>query len=183
MDLVRDGNTARVLPYPEPEFPDKDSEGSPSPAPEQPHHHARLKRTDWVIGAGLTLSVGMACLFIADMIPAFLLQSMDFWFESDTVREVSNMTSTTDDHSRTSVHPLFSILTFVPVYLVKHTLAIPPLRAVLYVTSILGGIWIGTLYLLLRLLGCRTLDACIFTALGLSSASAIFWLPVPNSYT
>jgi hypothetical protein len=31
MTLERDGNTARVLPYPEPEFPDKDSEGSPSP--------------------------------------------------------------------------------------------------------------------------------------------------------
>ena len=180
MGFVRDGNTARALPYPEPEFPDKGTEVSPSPAPEQPHHTIRLQRTDWVIAALLTLSVGMACLFIADMIPAFLLQSMDFWFESDTVREVSNMISTTDDHSRTSVHPLFSILTFIPVYLVKHTLAIPPLQAVLYVTSILGGIWMGTLYLLLRLLGCRTLDACVFTALGLSSASAIFWLPVPN---
>ena len=65
----------------------------------------------------------------------------------------------------------------------KQALAISPLRAVLYVTSIVGGLWIGTLYLLLRLLGCRKLDASIFTILGLSSASAIFWLPVPNSYT
>ena len=86
MGFLRDGNTARALPYPEPEFPDKGPKVSPSPAPEQPHHTVRLQRTDWVIAALLTLSVGMACLFIADMIPAFLLQSMDFWFESDTVR-------------------------------------------------------------------------------------------------
>ncbi len=183
MGFLRDGNTARALPYPEPEFPDKDTEVSPSPVQEQPHHTARLEPTDWVVAAVLTLSVSIACFFIAESIPAFLLQSMDFWFESDTVREVSNMTSTTDDHSRTSVHPLFSILSFVPVYLVQHALAIPPLQAVLYVTSILGGLWMGTLYLLLRLLGCRTLDASVFTSLGLSSASAIFWLPVPNSYT
>ena len=39
----------------------------------------------------LAMIVGVACLFIADTIPSFLLQSMDFWFEADTIREVSNM--------------------------------------------------------------------------------------------
>lgn len=183
MGFIRDDNTARPLPYPEPEFPEQGIGDFPSPEQQQPRHTAQLNGSDWVMAACLTLSVGIACLLIANTIPAFLLQSMDFWFESDTVREVSNMISTTDDHSRTSVHPLFSILTFAPVYLVKHALAIPPLQAVLYVTSLLGGAWIGTLYLLLRLLGCRMLDASVFTTLGLSSASAIFWLPVPNSYT
>lgn len=183
MGFVGDGNTRRKPIYHEPRFPDGDSEVSPQPAPKQPLHPARLDRTDWLAASLLTLSVGVACLVLADLIPSYLLHSMDFWFESDTVREVSNMTSVTDDHSRTSVHPLFSILTFVPVYLVKHALAIPPLQAVLYVTGIIAGVWSGTLYLLLRLLGCRKLDASIFTALGLSSASALFWLPMPNSYT
>lgn len=183
MGIVRGGNTARPFPYHETEAPADATEASPTSPPKQEPHFAWLDRMDWLVAALLTLSVGVACLLIADTIPSFLLHSMDFWFEADTVREVSNMTSATDDHSRTSVHPLFSILTFIPVYLMKHALTIPPLRAVLHVTSIMGGLWVGTLYLLLRLLGCRKLDAFVFTILGLSSASAMFWLPVPNSYT
>ena len=53
------------------------------------------------------LAVTVACLFIARALPSFL-QSMDFWFEADTLREISNMTRVHDDHYRTSVHPLFS---------------------------------------------------------------------------
>ena len=138
---------------------------------------------DWLLAVPLAMMVGVACLFIADTIPSFLLQSMDFWFEADTLREVSNMTRVHDDHYRTSVHPLFSLLTFIPVYAVKHGLSISPLQAVLLVTSVIGGLWIGMLYVLLRLLGCRKLDASVFTLLGLCSASALFWLPVPNSYS
>lgn len=144
---------------------------------------AKLDRVDWFLAVLLTLMVGVACLFIAHTIPSFLLQSMDFWFEADTLREVSNMTRVHDDHYRTSVHPLFSLLTFIPVYAVKHGLSISPLQAVLVVTSVIGGLWIGMLYVLLRLLGCGKLDASVFTLLGLSSASALFWLPVPNSYS
>ncbi len=177
------GNTATPLPYPDPIHPDDAVDVRESLAPDHSPRTAHLAPQDWILACFFALVAGVASLVIADTIPAFLLHSMDFWFEADTIREVSNMISTTDDHSRTSVHPLFSILTFVPVYLVKHALAIPPLRAVLYVTCIIGGLWSGTLYLLLRLLGCRKLDASIFTLLGLCSASAIFWLPVPNSYT
>ena len=115
--------------------------------------------------------------------PSFLFQSMDFWFEADTLREISNMSRVHDDHYRTSVHPLFSLLTFIPVYIAKHALTTSPLRAVLLITGVVGGLWAGTLYLLFRLLGCRRLDASVFTLLGLCSASALFWLPVPNSYS
>ena len=65
----------------------------------------------------------------------------------------------------------------------KHASVDPSATAVLIRNECVGGLWIGTLYVLLRLLGCRKLDASIFTLLGLSSASALFWLPVPNSYT
>jgi hypothetical protein len=183
MGSVRDGNTARPLPYHEPELPSAETEPFSAVQPNPSPRWDQLDRRDWLVSALLILSVGTGCLFIADSMPDYLLQSMDFWFEADTIREVSNMTSRTDDHSRTSVHPLFSILTFIPVYIVKQALAIPPLRAVLYVTSFLGGLWGGTLYLLLRSLGSPKFDATIFTLLGLSSASAMFWLPVPNSYT
>ena len=177
--MVIDGNTARPLPSLEPEEPSF----SPAPTPEPPPERALLGLADWLITASLVFYVGVTSTFIAGSIPSFLLYSMDFWFEADTIREVSNMVSTTDDHSRTSVHPLFSLIAFSPVFLVKHLFGIPALQAVLYVTGALGGLWSGTLFLMLRLMGCRRLDAGLFTLLSLSSASAIFWLPVPNSYT
>jgi hypothetical protein len=142
-----------------------------------------LTAFDGLLTVLLGMVVGIACFVVAAAKPSYLLHSMDFWFEADTIREVSNMLSRTDDHARTSVHPLFSLLSFGSVYLVKQAFGIPALQAVLFVTGLMGGVWAGTLYLVLRLLGCRRLDATVFTALGLSSASAIFWLSVPNSYT
>ncbi len=143
----------------------------------------RVDRADGLLAILLGMVVALACLVITDLKPSFLLQSMDFWFEADTLREVSNMTRIYDDHYRTSVHPLFSLLTFIPVYGVRHGLSISPLQAVLLVTGVIGGLWSGTLYVLLRLLGCRKPDALVFTLLGVCSASALFWLPVPNSYS
>ena len=153
------------------------------PAQKPPSIPAGLDRTDWMCAALFSLAVAIACLLIARAMPSFLFQSMDFWFEADTLREISNMTRVHDDHYRTSVHPLFSLLTFVPVYLIKHGLSVSPLRAVLLVGSLVGGLWGGTLYVLFRLLGCRKPDAIVLTLLGLVSASALFWLPVPTSYS
>ncbi len=183
ISMVIDGNTARALPWPDPDESSFPPAPDPSPAAEPHQKQALLSVADWLIAACLVLFVGVASTVIAGSLPSFLLHSMDFWFEADTIREVSNMISTTDDHSRTSVHPLFSLLAFTPVFLVKHLFDIPALQAVLYVTGLLGGLWSGTLFLMLRLMGCRPLDAGLFTLLSLSSASAIFWLPVPNSYT
>ena len=153
------------------------------PGPTPPSSHSGLNRMDWLMAVLFGLAVTVACLFIARALPSFLFQSMDFWFEADTLREISNMTRVHDDHYRTSVHPLFSLLTFVPVYLVKHGLSVSPLRAVLLVSGLVAGLWGGTLYLLFRLLGCRLVDAILFTLLGLCSAAALFWLPIPNSYS
>ena len=183
MSFVGDGNTARPLPYDEPNPAGDPSDITGPPSHKPSREPAPLDRGDGIVAFLLTIVVCWVCLAIAHSMPAFLLQSMDFWFEADTVREVSNMTSVHDDHSRTSVHPLFSILTFTPVYLLKQSLSIHSTQAVLLMTGIIGGLWTATLYLLLRLLGCRRLDAIVFTALGLCSASAIFWLPVPNSYS
>lgn len=144
---------------------------------------AVLDRADWVCASLVALAVVIACLLIARSLPSFLFQSMDFWFEADTLREISNMTRVHDDHYRTSVHPLFSLITFIPVYLVKHGLSVSPLRAVLLVSSLVAGLWGGTLYFLFRLLGCRLFDAVLFTSLGISSAASLFWLPIPNSYS
>lgn len=140
-------------------------------------------RRDWLVAGLLAVVVSVGCLAIVSRIPPFLLQSMDLWFEADTLREVSNMTRVQDDHYRTSVHPLFSLITFVPVYLLKQGLGLDPLQAAVLLSALVAGLWAGALYALVRLIGCRRLDAFIFTLLGLASASSLFWLPIPNSYT
>ena len=183
MSFISDGNTARPLPYDDQDREGEAAEPSQSPVPQLPPHPAVVDVVDGLVALLLAMAVGAGCLTLAQTMPPFLLQSMDFWFESDTIREVSNMTSRQDDHSRTSVHPLFSILTFTPTYLLAKILSLSSTHAVLAMTSLIAGVWIAALYLLLRLLGCRKLDAAVFTGLGLSSASALFWLPVPNSYS
>lgn len=183
MGLVRTPHSLHTRPRIKPALRDHAVE-VPEPATRRsPSRAADIDRADWLVAALFAFATAVACLLIARGMPSFLFQSMDFWFEADTLREISNMTRVHDDHYRTSVHPLFSLFTYVPVYMVKHGLSVSPLRAVLLVCSIVGGLWIGTLYVLFRLLGCRKLDATVFTSLGLVSASALFWLPVPNSYS
>ncbi|MFZ1764140.1 MAG: hypothetical protein WAT99_14760, partial [Nitrospira sp.] len=182
MGLVRTGHSLQLLPRREAKA-QADCLEFPRLSFRPPPHPVSIDRVDWVFAGLLALSVAILCLLIARSMPSFLFQSMDFWFEADTLREISNMSRVHDDHYRTSVHPLFSLITFIPVYIAKHALSTSPLRAVLLITGVVGGLWAGTLYLLFRLLGCRRLDASVFTLLGLCSASALFWLPVPNSYS
>lgn len=181
MDLVKTHHGFRLL-----SRPGADAEPACLDAPPalgRPDQPVLVDRIDWIVAALVASFVAGACLLLARSMPSFLFQSMDFWFEADTLREISNMTRVHDDHYRTSVHPLFSLLTFIPVYLLKHGLATTPLRAVVLVSGVIGGLWAGTSYLLFRLLGCRRPDASVFTLLGLCSASALFWFPVPNSYS
>ncbi len=53
----------------------------------------------------------------------------------------------------------------------------------LLVGSVVGGLWVGTRYVLFQLLGCRKSDATVFAFMGLVNSSALFWLPIPNSYS
>jgi hypothetical protein len=50
------------------------------------------------------------------------------------------------------------------------------------VLSITAALWVSLIYVLLRLLGCRSLDSCLLSGLALSSAGAMFWLPSPETY-
>lgn len=183
MGMVRTGPTLRTLARRRPAALADCLERPAGPSVAPQSRPAALDRADWVCAAVVALAVAVACLLIARSLPSVLFQSMDFWFEADTLREISNMTRVHDDHYRTSVHPLFSLMTFIPVYLVKHAFSISPLRAVLLVNSLVAALWGGTLYLLFRLLGCRLFDASLLTLLGLCSAASLFWLPIPNSYS
>lgn len=109
-------------------------------------------------------------------------QAFDIWFQSDIPRVYVNMVNRLSDHSRTRVHPLFSLIAFPPVYLFEQGFDLESITAVRAVISTVASVWLAVLFALLRLLGCRRIDAVLFTLLATVSASAVFWFIVPETY-
>ena len=104
------------------------------------------------------------------------------WFESDipeVFHTVSNRWSA--DHYRSSIHPLFALATYPPVDVLGTMLGIEPVGVVRMVVAAVASFWISTLFILLRFIDCRRFDAILFSVLAMTSASAMFWLVVPET--
>ncbi|NEQ30842.1 MAG: hypothetical protein F6K04_07550 [Leptolyngbya sp. SIO4C5] len=109
-------------------------------------------------------------------------QATNTWFEADLSRVFQNMTDHNSDHQRTQVHPLFSLIAFPPTYLLGRFFGLEAQTAVGLVIACVAAFWAAGLFSLLRLVGCRNLDAVLFTLLGGVSAAAMFWFVVPDTY-
>ena len=107
---------------------------------------------------------------------------VDLWFQSDAPRIFENLTSRRSDHYRSEVHPLFSLIGYSSVGLLRRILRLDPWTAVRWFEGLVAAAWATTLYLLLRLAGHRRIDGALLTLLGLSSTAALFWFTVPESY-
>lgn len=106
----------------------------------------------------------------------------NIWFQGDITRIYDNMTNRhAYGHYRANVHPLYSLITYPPTFLLKTVLSNDAL-AIQIVTTSIALLWLTSLYAVLRLMGCIKLDAMIFTVLGASSSAALFWLHVPETY-
>lgn len=111
-----------------------------------------------------------------------ILAGKNVYFQGDLPRVYENMTDRmSPGHYRVKVHPLISLQTFPPTFFLKK-LGMGSFTAVRTVIALIAAIWGLCLYVLIRLIGCSRLIAVIFTILGFSCASAIFWLSVPESY-
>jgi hypothetical protein len=116
-------------------------------------------------------------------VPLIIFQSWgNVWFEADAPRVFANMSNRWSNHYRTKVHPLFSLATQPIVSGLRAVLKIESSTAIRIVIASVAGLWIGVLFALLRLIGCRRLDAALFSALGGTSASAAFWFVLPETY-
>lgn len=104
------------------------------------------------------------------------------YFQGDLPRIYESMTDRmSEGHYRLKVHPLTSLYTFPPTLLLKK-LGMDSYEAVKTVVALIGAMWGLCLYIMIRLIGVPRLISLLITALGLSSAAAIFWLSVPESY-
>ena len=133
----------------------------------------------------LAAAAGFASYQGAQLInPAFTFdkQTGDAWFHTDTPRVFDDMAVYEGEHYRTNLHPLFVIIALPPVYALKTALSLEPVTAVRIVIATVAALWLSSLLILLRLIGCRRFDAALFSILAASSASAIFWFVIPESY-
>jgi len=115
------------------------------------------------------------------MITDFYAQ--DVWFGSDIPTVFGNISSLQSDYGRNNKHPLFPLIVFPLVFGLGKILHLEPIAAARLVPALVGGVWIGSLYVLFRLMRCPRLDATIFSLLGGVSSAAVFWFVVPESFS
>jgi hypothetical protein len=137
---------------------------------------------DLVVGVLLAIAAGIASYEGARLINPVVLQTPDLWFQSDLPRVYADMTDRWFVHNQTSVHPLFLLATCPPVYGMQRAFGIEAITAVRIIMAVLASLWIVALFIILRIIGCCRLDAIIFCLLGATSASAMFWFVVPDTF-
>jgi len=106
----------------------------------------------------------------------------DVWFEADCPRVFANLTDPISIHSRSGVHPLFALVGYPAVALVRRAAGLEPLVAVRVLRALTAGACAAAFYTLLRHIGCRRFDSVLFTVLAAVSAASMFWFVVPETY-
>lgn len=146
--------------------------------------YARKHSLDILLVVAIALLAAFASYQVAQRLDSTIVENQAFnvWFDADVPRVFANMTDWSSDHERTKVHPLFSIIALPSVSIVKTVLNVDPLTAVRLVIAAVAALWLGALLIVLRLMGCRRLDATIFSIVGATSAAAMFWFVVPETY-
>ena len=134
----------------------------------------------------LVMETTVVSFRLAQQVPSALVKSSgtDVWFEGNPWRTAGIMSNRLHPEAYvTDRHPLFPLLTFPAVRVAEIMLHIKPVVATHLLIAIIAGLWVGTLFVLLRLTGCRRLDAMMFSLLATTSAAAVFWFTVPETYS
>lgn len=136
-----------------------------------------------VVVMGVLLVIG-ACgsYFISRKLPLdAMLQYGSVWFQADVDRVYHNMTERDSNHYRTKVHPLSSLAMNPPTYVLRKS-GVDAEMAVRIVCAVAAGVWLATLFLLLRCIDLPRLDATVFALVAAASAASLFWCAVPETY-
>jgi hypothetical protein len=144
-----------------------------------------VTKTDILLCCALmVMSLCITWLLASSFPQALRLGSgLNVWFDADIARVQSVMTDWQGYHYRTSVHPLSSLLSYVPVMVVQVCAGVGPMQATDIVLSGWSALWIGLLYMGIRLAGLRRIEAATLAAIGMCSATAILMYSVPETYS
>lgn len=145
----------------------------------------RQYRIDVLIIVGLAIAIAIATYIGTYKIPAPIFTdfyAQDVWFGSDIPTVFGNITSLNSDFGRNNKHPLFPLLVFPFVFVIGKILHLDPLASARIFAVAVSTIWVAAIYSLFRIMGCYRLDATLLSVLGGTSAAAIFFLVVPESF-
>ena len=150
---------------------------------ENASRHGWSREAAWA--ATVALAAGVATWIAFRMLaPAILHDStFDYWFESDAPaisRQLSDRSAL--ENERTNRHPLFTLVMYPIPYALRHLAHLELVPALGLMFAGLAAVWAALFFLLLRRVGLRRVEAGTFTALALAAASAVFWLPVPETF-
>ncbi|MBD1847821.1 hypothetical protein H6F89_31435 [Cyanobacteria bacterium FACHB-63] len=146
----------------------------------------RAYQIDGLIVLILGFAIGIVSYLGSQQIPDAIFTdfyAQDTWFGSDIPTVFGNMTSVQSDFGRNNKHPLFPLLVLPPILVIGKLFHLDPVATVRFVIPLIAVAWIGLLFALFRLMGCARLDATLFSLVGGSSAAAIFWFTVPESFS
>jgi hypothetical protein len=144
-----------------------------------------ITRTDLTLAAGFAIAFTVATFVASGRLDQRLLEpeTMDVWFEADIPRTFRNLTDRWAENDNAKFHPLYVLLGLPPVYLLRTVGGLEPWMAVRITYALVAGLWGASMFAFLRLIGCRPADATAFTLVAATSASALFWFPVPETHT
>ncbi|MGA7933340.1 MAG: hypothetical protein WCA35_07320 [Kovacikia sp.] len=140
---------------------------------------------DILVALILAIGIAISSYLGSQTIPDSLftdLYAQDTWFGADLPTVFGNITSLQSDYGRNNKHPLFPLLIFPPIFILGKLLHLDSVTAVRIIVSLTAALWIGLLFTLFRLMGCRRLDSALFSLVGGVSAAAVFWFSVPESF-
>lgn len=146
---------------------------------------SRFDRLDIaVLGVLGALAGAAACALYSSADPRFWLAPAgnDVWFEADLPTVADRILHRWSDQSRNARHPLFPLFATIPAYLLRGAGCSDAAILGTLVTVWAVG-WSMAVYLLLRGVTRRRVDAVVFTLVAHVTAAAMFWGPVPETYT
>jgi hypothetical protein len=143
-----------------------------------------LTKLDWVIALGFVALGVSAVLLVTEFRAVAVAEKGNNyrWFEADCPKIMGNMSDRLADNVRVKLHPIFPLVTYPLISTIVAIGNVSAGNAVRLFHSACAGAWLATLYVIMRLLGCRLPDSLLLTALAASTGAAIFWFIVPETY-
>jgi hypothetical protein len=134
-----------------------------------------------LLGVAALVTVSVAFDVIGPSITHY--STWDYWFECDAPAITSQLLDRWSNYNQRAVrHPLFSLFLAFPTQLLRSGFDFTPLKAITITVALRAAAWVSVFFLCLRSLGIRRGDAALFTCLASSSASAVFWFPIPETF-
>lgn len=152
-------------------------------ASERSRENPQEGRTDKLAAVGLALVGGALSWALSGWFGELAphLEFENIYFQADINSVYENMVVRSSNHHRTSGHPLFSLLAFIPAALFR-ALGFGPVESVRAVLALVAALAVAGFFTLLRRLSFQRLDAVLLSALLLSSSAFVFWTTVPETF-